>query len=122
MPQRNLVRAFMALWWTLGVVLLVLSIRTALHALAPGWPGADVHAAVLGSIEAVAAVLFLVPRTTRAGGLGLLATFAVALLLHAAQGEFAAHLLIYAAGVLFVVVHGPIPLRGYGDDVRAPAV
>ena len=114
MPQSNLVRAFLALWWTLGAVLLVLSIQTVIH----GTPGSDVHAVVLGAVEAIAAVLFLIPRTMRVGALGLLATFAVALLFHAAHGQLGTPLLIYAAGVLFVMVHGPVPLHAHGRDAR----
>lgn len=31
MPSRTLVRAFVTLWWTLGFVVLFLSVRTVLH-------------------------------------------------------------------------------------------
>lgn len=116
MQQNHLVRAFLAFWWTLGAVLLYLSIQTVVHA--HGAPGSDAHAALLGAVEAIAAVLFLIPRTMRAGGLALLATFAAALLLHAARGQLATPLLIYAAGVLFVMVHGPVPLRPRSHDAH----
>jgi len=42
---------------------------------------------VLGAAELVAAVLFVVPRTLRAGGLALLAVLVTAAALHAAMGE-----------------------------------
>ena len=113
MPRHNLVRAFVGLWWTLGGVLFVLSIQTVWHGLTAG---GDAHAVVLGSIEAIAAVLFLVPRTLRTGGAGLLATFVVAFVLHAARGQLASPLLVYAAGVVFVMVHGPVPPRAYRGD------
>lgn len=41
----------------------------------------------------------------------LLVTFAAALIAHALRAEFAGALLVYAAGTLFVMVHGPVPLR-----------
>jgi hypothetical protein len=116
MPQSNLVRAFLALWWTLGAVLLYLSIQTVIHAHEA--PGSDVHVALLGAVEAIAAILFLIPRTMRTGGLALLATFAAALLFHAAHGQLGTPLLIYAAGMLFVMVHGPVPLHAHGRDAR----
>ena len=42
---------------------------------------------------------------------GLLLTIAVAFLLHSLRSQFAGPLLVYAAAVLFVMVHGPVPLR-----------
>jgi hypothetical protein len=41
----------------------------------------------------------------------LLAVIAVASLIHILRGEFAGPLLIYAAGVLFVMVHGALSPR-----------
>jgi hypothetical protein len=46
----------------------------------------DLHARVIGSVEALAAVAFLV--------------------VHAARGEWRPDLLVYATGVLLVAVHG----------------
>jgi hypothetical protein len=110
MPPRRLVFAFLALWLTLGLVLLVASVRTfmaasggSLHA-----PG-SIHLALLAGVEAMAAALFLLPPTMRLGGSLLLVTFAVALLAHAHAGEFRMDLLLYAAGTAFVMVHGPVP-------------
>jgi hypothetical protein len=113
MPSKNLVRAFLALWWTFGVLLVVYSVQTAWHALAADSNGIDVHAAILGSAEAIAALLFLVPKTMRAGGVCLLAVFTVAFVLHGIREEFASQLLLYAVAVSFVVVHGPVPLRAF---------
>jgi len=109
MPSRHLVRAFVLQWWTVGLVLLVWSFQTARQAVQGG--GAhDPHVALLGLVEAAAALLFLHPRTMRIGAAGLLFTFAVAFLLHAAQHQFRADLLLYAAVVVFVAVHGAVPL------------
>jgi hypothetical protein len=36
MPLNNIARAFLALWWTLGVLLVAYSVQTAWHALAAG--------------------------------------------------------------------------------------
>ena len=111
MPDRNLVRAFIALWWTLGAVLVVMSVQTALHGAGHRTDHTDLHLAMLGTVEALAAALFLIPRTMRGGGAVLLGIFAVGFVVHVMHGEFASQLLIYAAGVVFCVVHGPVPLR-----------
>jgi len=111
MTQRHLQRAFLILWWTLGVLLLIGSIQTALHGRGTGPGRGDIHAVVLGSVEAIAAVLFLFRRTMRVGGAGLLVTFVIAFIIHATRGQFAASLLIYAASVFFAVVHGPVSMR-----------
>jgi hypothetical protein len=109
MPSKSIVRAFLALWWTLGILLVVYSVQTAWHALARGRDGIDVHVAILASVEAISGLLFLVPKTMRAGGACLLAVFAVAFVLHGRQGEFASQLLLYAVVVSFVMVHGRVP-------------
>jgi hypothetical protein len=109
MPSRGWVRAFYVLWWTVGIVIFYLSATTVHGALGRGHDAADLHAMIIGSVEAVAAILFLIPRTIAWGGVGLLATLATAFLIHAHGGHFTAPLLVYAAAVLFVMVHGPIP-------------
>lgn len=109
MPPRGLVRAFVAQWWTAGVLLLVWSVQTAQTALAAG-RGHNPQVAVLGLVEAAAAVLFLIPRTVRLGAAALVLTLGVGLVAHALQGEFRGDLLFYGAAVLFVAVHGPVPL------------
>jgi hypothetical protein len=106
-------RAFLALWWTLGGLLIVYSIQTAWHALAADPNGIDVHVAILASVEAIAGLLFLVPRTMRAGGSCLLAVFAVAIVLHGIKGEFPSQLLLYGVAVSFVMSHGRVPLRAF---------
>ena len=109
MPQPKLVRAFLLLWWTLGILLLQGSIATVWSAVRSTAMHTDLHAIMVGSVEAMAALLFLVPPTMRLGGFMLLGTFGVALLIHATRGQFAGSLLIFAASVFFVIVHGPIP-------------
>lgn len=74
---------------------------------------ADLHARVIGGVEAAGAIAFLLPWTMRAGAVLLLLTLAGALLVHGARGEWRPDLLVYAAGVLLVAVHG----SAYG---RAP--
>jgi hypothetical protein len=108
MPLRRQTRAFVLLWCTLGLALLGGSLRTAFHALTAGG-GSSAHVAALGVFEAASALLFLAPRTMRLGALGLIASFTVALLFHALRLELRWDLLIYAAAVYFVAVHGPVP-------------
>jgi hypothetical protein len=71
---------------------------------------------LLGSVEGIASLLFLLPRTMRLGAGGLLLTFTVAFMAHVVQGQFPAELLIYAASVSYVAVHGSAPLT----DLRLP--
>ena len=110
MPSRRVVRAFLALWWTLGVSLVWYSAATAWHALRADGNG-EVHIAILASVEAIAGLLFLVPKTMRAAGMCLLAVFAVALVLHGIKGEFPSQLLLYGVAVSFVMIHGRVPIR-----------
>lgn len=112
MPSPSLVRTFRLFHFTLGAVVFVLSVQTVLDARNGSLPAGDrVHGLVLGGLEAVAALLFLVPRTMRAGALLLLVIFAAAFGLHALRGDVALNLLVYAAGVLFVREHGMVPLH-----------
>lgn len=119
MTRRAVLRSFIAFHWTLGTVVLVHSV----YALGWGlgvWGNDAVNSdpAFLAGVEATAALLFLVPRTMRAGAVFLLVTFAVATVAHVLQSEFPAHLLVYGAGTVFVMVHGnphtrrPVPVSG----------
>ena len=106
-PPRSLVRSFLVLYVTLGLVVLVESVATVLQAQAGHFHGADrLHALILGSLEAAAAVAFLVPRAMHVGAAVLLGIFALAFGLHLLQGSPNLVLLVYGAGVLFVRVHG----------------
>jgi hypothetical protein len=93
--------AFVAFHLILGLALLWSSIHTLVH-LGDG----DLHARIIGGLEAVGAVAFLIPKTLRVGAALLLITLLGALLLHAAQGEPRPDILVYAAGVCLVAVHG----------------
>jgi uncharacterized membrane protein YphA (DoxX/SURF4 family) len=88
--------------------LFYLSVRTAYQGIQAG-SSHDPHLIVVGSFEALAALLFLVPRTLRLGAAGLLVTFAGVFLLHALRYHFRGDLLIDAVVVLFVAVHGSVP-------------
>jgi hypothetical protein len=59
---------------------------------------------VLGLTELVAAILFLIPRTVRLGGISLMVVFAAAALFHFLHGESSiGFLVVYAAGANAVV-------------------
>ena len=100
-PRERLRRAFVCFHIVLGVVLLIGSVQTVL-----GIGQRDLHALILGSVESLAAILFLIPRTLRLGAVLLLGVLAAAFLIHLHRGEWPGSLLIYAAGVAFVAVHG----------------
>lgn len=62
----------------------------------PSWT-----APVLGGVEVVAAVLFLIPGVRRIGGYSLLVIFAIAALLHILHGQFEiGGLIVYGAAAL----------------------
>ncbi len=108
MDANRLRHAFVALHVVLGVVIFVQSMATAVHS--SGWlPGhaRNIQLLALGSIEALLAILFLLPRTVRIGALGLMIVLALAIVVHASMGEFPAGLIVYAAGVAYVGIHGP---------------
>lgn len=107
MPPRTLLRGFAALWITTALVLLIASVQTVRAA----WPGlghANPHVMLLGAVEALAAVLFLVPRAMPWGAGVLLVTIGIAFTVHAVLGQFRGDLLVYAVVVWFVFVHGPL--------------
>jgi uncharacterized membrane protein YphA (DoxX/SURF4 family) len=99
--------------WSLGLVVLWESYRFAtspapVHQLQrmglPVW-----IAPVLGGIEIVATVIFLIPRLRRVGGYSLLAVFAIAATLHILPRQFEiGPLLVYSAAVL-ACVHDSLP-------------
>jgi hypothetical protein len=108
MPPIGLVRAFVVQWWTAGLVLFYLSVRTAYQGL--GGTHHDPHLVLVGGLEAIAALLFLVPRTMKIGATGLLLIFALVFVVHATLLQFRGDLLVYAAVVGFVAVHGTVPM------------
>lgn len=107
MPPRNLIRAFAALWITTGLTLLVGSLGTARWAFT-SLDGPHLHIGLLASVESIAAALFLVPRSTRFAGVGLLVILLLAFALHALGHQWRGDLLIFASVVGFVAVHGPL--------------
>lgn len=105
-------QAIPALRWTLGIVLLIQSLRFALldsstpqiHAMPKGALPAQLPS-LLGGSEALAAFLFLLPVTTKFGGYALALIFAGGILIHVAHGDFeVGALIVYAAAVLACVV------------------
>jgi hypothetical protein len=105
MPPRSLMRSFLLLWMVTGVVLFVASVRTVAEA---AGPHANPHLVLLGGVEALSALLFLMPWTLRLGAVGLLTTIGIAFLVHTLMGQFRGDLLLYAAAVVFVSVHGSL--------------
>lgn len=93
--------AFTLLRWSLAGVLGTggaLLVASSLHG------GHAAPLIVLGAAELVAAVLFVVPRTLRAGGLALLAVLAAAAVLHVAIGEGPPiSFVVYAAAIWAVM-------------------
>ncbi len=110
MPSIATVRAFALLWWSLGALLLILSLNTVLHWASGSTPDSH-HVFVLAGVEAISAALFLIPRTQRAGAIGLVVTLLAAFALHTVQAEYRWDLVVYAVAVAFVALHGPIPVR-----------
>jgi uncharacterized membrane protein YphA (DoxX/SURF4 family) len=112
-------RAVLALRWSLGVVVIVQSLRFALEPAAahyfaqrlPFWlrPG-------LAWTEIAAAVLFLMPLTARWGGYLLMLVFLLAGLLHVLHGEFdIGPLVVYAAAVLVTLAYRDNALQSSYD-------
>jgi hypothetical protein len=110
MTPRALRIAFAALHATLGVVVFVQGALALKFALRPpvGEP-VNPHVALVAAIEALGALLFLLGRTVRLGGTLMLAAFAIALAVHGVHRGMP--LLVYAAGTVFVMVHGSLWLR-----------
>jgi hypothetical protein len=80
-----------------GITLLVVSVRFA--------SGTHGFERILGVVEAVAAAAFCLPRVWRAGAIGLLLVFAVAIAHHALQRQFPLPLIFYALVVILELVH-----------------
>jgi hypothetical protein len=89
----------------LGLGLLVATLETFLHAMHEHG-GPDLHLGFVIALEGIGAVLFLIPRTLRVGAIALLIVLLGGFAVHVTRGELEVQLLIYAAGVWFVMVHG----------------
>ena len=103
--KQSLRRSLVGFHLTLASVVLVQSVSTAFKAF---WvePDANWHLFSLASVEAVAAILFVIPATLRFGGIVLCLVFSVAFTAHAIVGEFELGLLVYGAGTVFILFHG----------------
>ena len=123
MKSLNKRTAVLGLQWTVGVVLIVESLRLALD------PVAARHFArsdmplwlrpALAWTEIAAAVLFLVPFTMMLGGYLLLVIFVVAALLHIFHGEFDVGVLfVYGMAVLVGMVYRADPRSERMNDGR----
>lgn len=107
MSNQALRRSFLIFHCVLGAVVFLESVMTVLHAHGRGQAQPHAMALVLfAGAEAIAALLFLLPVTMRVGAIVLLLIFAVAFVLHGVQGDPPLTLLVYAAGVALVMIHG----------------
>lgn len=118
MNHSTLRRTFIIFHLTLGILVFIESLSTVLRSVG----GQKIQhfntvLAVFASMEALAALLFLLPFTMRLAGAALLLIFAAALLFHGLHGEFLSTLLVYAAGVAFVMAHGSAFGRGTSSAV-----
>ena len=114
MAASNTRRAFQLFHAVLGLGLLAMSLFALGHAL----HDLDEHGhfAFVAGLEALGAVLLLIPRTVRWGGAALLVVLLPGFVNHLIRGEWEIQLLIFAAGVWFVMVHGP----AWGRESKPP--
>lgn len=100
-------RTFIAFHLTLGIVVLIQSLGTVLHSIGlDKIQHANIVLVVFAAIEALAALLFLLPATMRLAGVTLLLIFGIAIIFHGVHGQFLSTLFVYGAGVAFVMAHG----------------
>jgi hypothetical protein len=102
--NQSLRRSFVGFHLTLAGVVFVQSLLTAYNALLVE-PDANWLLFSLASVEAVAALLFVIPVTLMFGGIVLCLVFFVAFTIHAIVGEFELQLLVYGAGTVFILFH-----------------
>jgi uncharacterized membrane protein YphA (DoxX/SURF4 family) len=98
-------QSFMVFHAVLGLGLLIMSLEGLAHGIQE-FHGEHAHLAVVSGFEAIGAALFLIPRTIRWGAAILLAVLQTGFAIHITRGEWELQLLIFAAGVWFVMVHG----------------
>jgi uncharacterized membrane protein YphA (DoxX/SURF4 family) len=105
--SQTLSRALTAFRIVLGASLLYGSASTAIHGALNlgGDHAAHFHLFLLGSVEAVGALLLLLPRVRQAGAVLLVLTIAPAFVVHSFRGELRPDLLVYLAGVVLVFAH-----------------
>ena len=113
MPAPQLRRAFMVFHAVLGGALIVMSHDVLYHSMHAHGFG---HLTLVAALELVGAFLLLIPRTLRIGGAALLIVLLPGFVFHLMRGEWEPQLLIYAAGVYFIMVHG----AEWGRHARIP--
>lgn len=104
MSPPNTRRAFNLFHAVLGLGLLAMSLLGLTHAL-HDLEGHG-HFVFVAGLEALGAVLLLIPRTVRWGGTALLLVLIPGFVNHLVHGDWDFQVLIIAAGVWFVMVHG----------------
>jgi hypothetical protein len=103
--ERNLRRAFIVFHLTLAIVIFIESVMTVMHSLhSPVDSHLDIILPWFAGLEALAAVLLIIPWTLKIGGWILLVIFAVAIIVHGPLYQMP--LFAYAAGVILIMVHG----------------
>jgi hypothetical protein len=100
MNQKLFPRVFFLFHLILAAVIFIQSVHTVRHAFGEN----DIHLGIFAAIEAIASVLFVIPKTIRIGAAMLLVIFAIAITIHG-FGE-GLPLLVYAAGVALVMTRG----------------
>lgn len=119
MNHITLRRTFIIFHLTLGIVVFIESVGTVLHSIGgQRIQHFNTALAVFASLEALAALLFLLPITMRLAGVALLLIFGAAIIFHGLHGKFLSTLLVYAAGVAFVMAHGSAFGKGISPAVR----
>ena len=109
--DENLVvtRAFMIFHAVLGGALLITGHNRLFHALHEHGFG---HLAFIAALEMIGALLLLIPRTLKVGAITLLVFLIHGFVVHLTRGEWDLQLLVYVAGVWFIMVHGAAWGRG----------
>lgn len=105
MAAPNVRRAFMLFHAVLGGGLLIMSHNALFHALHEHGFG---HLMLVAALEMLGALLLLIPRTLKIGGVALLVVLVPGFVVQVTHGEWEPQLLIYAAGVYFVMIHGAV--------------
>lgn len=88
-----------ALKVTLGIVLAIEAGLILYHAVSAHH---DLHLALVGAVQGLGALLFIWPRTMRAGACVLICLFLISAVVHLVRGEFPSEHLVYAIAVAFM--------------------
>jgi hypothetical protein len=105
MNSKSFKSAFAAFHIILGGIVFLESLGTVLRAHSSGMVVSIAsHMTILAIAEACSALLFLFSKTAQVGGGILLIIFVIAIVIHGIRGELT--LLVYAAGVVLVMIQG----------------